>query len=159
MYFALKKPRTFVEHLINLLSGCGGYCHSELIFVSTGRALSSFPGGGVQWVSHTYPPDEWDLWDIGYEWAEDFIVEWAEREIGSPYDFAGVARFVLKFLRQSRTAWFCSEIDVTAVQQCNVFRSAKPWKVSPNRVAKMLKRAKFRRVARVPLTSLRLVTG
>ena len=149
MYVALKRPQTFKERLINWLSGAGGFCHSELIFPTAGRALTSLPKTGVRWVIHTYPADLWELWDIGYEWAEDFVQEWARKEIGSPYDWKGVFRFVLKFLRQSKCCWFCSEIDVAAMQQCNLFRRVKPWKVSPNRLRSMLKRAGFRRVRQV----------
>lgn len=148
MHVALKKPQRFYERLIDWLSGARGYCHAELIFTSDVESLTSLAAGGVQWLDRRYPAAEWDVWDVGFEWAEDLVADWADGEIGCKYDYLGVLRFLLKFLRQSPKRWFCSEIVTAALQQCSLFRHLKPWKVSPNKLAKMLEHFGFTRFDR-----------
>ena len=133
----------------NIFSGFGGYSHSELVF-SDGYAFTSTTKGpaglaGAQFFTRQegYPSWEWSLTAVpATPEQEDAVRAWAAATVkesvttGSGYDWAGILRFVFPWMKEHPNDWFCSEIVVAALQSIGLFAGLKPWKVSPNRLAK-----------------------
>lgn len=68
------------------------------------------------------------------------IAAFAKEQLGKPYDYAMVARFVSRRheSRSSRGKWFCSELVFAACKQAgvNLLRATDPWEVSPGMLAR-----------------------
>lgn len=47
-------------------------------------------------------------------------IQWADQQIGKPYDFGGVFRFVTRWRKQQDEKWFCSELVFQAVLEGGV---------------------------------------
>lgn len=119
-------------HLIDAFSGFGGVCHCELVFAN-GDCFSSTLEEGVRFTRRDLTG--WILEPLDLTAGEEEIVRvFGQRELGSPYDKWGVARFVLPFLKESPTAWFCSEICIAGLARVNRLMQYDPWRVSPNRL-------------------------
>ena len=63
-----------------------------------------------------------------YAYARD----WFDFNLGAPYDLMGNVRFVLPFLADSDTGWFCSEAFGAAL------RWREPWRNGPNGAAALV---------------------
>lgn len=68
--------------------------------------------------------------------APDLLKAFLRAQLGKPYDYVMVLRFLSRVQRQSDAAqakWFCSELVCAALQQVGVslFRDTSPWEVSP----------------------------
>lgn len=124
---------------VNWLSGNGGFDHTELL-LSDGTAISSAADtNGV----HILPdfimkPGEWVALEITDHVDEKVVLDFARSELGSGYDYAGVMRFVLPWMKQHPDDWFCSEFVIACCQQVGLFRDLTPWKVSPNALARIV---------------------
>lgn len=46
--------------------------------------------------------------------------EWLEAQLGKPYDFGGVARFITRWRKEQDDKWFCSEAGFRWSQVCGV---------------------------------------
>jgi hypothetical protein len=114
--------------------------HSELAF-SNGLSLTATTDEGIVLRENTYAPhiDFWRFRDVPGATAEDeaAIIAWAENEIterkahGYGYDFRGVIRFVLPFMRQSSTNYFCSEAAISGLQQRRYLPGTDAWRICP----------------------------
>lgn len=147
MRIAHRKNVLFRDHAwwdtaVNLASGCGGFCHSELVF-DNGESFTSTteyaPATLVYPSAHDsihlartngpllrrikMPDWEWQFTELDltreqesevYRWAVETIDQSIKDQAG--YDWRGVLRFVFKFLKQHPQDWFCSEIVVAALQ-------------------------------------------
>lgn len=113
----------------------GHYGHIALQF-SDGSVLTSHAERGVVIDALDYPPDAWDAFE--FQADEAAIRAWAAPELGAPYDYAGVIRFLVPLIHQDPNRWFCSEICCAALQQVGLFADVEAWRVSPNKLAKML---------------------
>jgi len=106
------------------------YSHVELLQGDDGyggrRAISSSGrDGGVRIKHIDFHPDRWDM--VRLEgWCRPDAWERACRHLGAPYDWSGIlGTFGLPIWRQSREAWWCSELLAYAVGLSH------PWVQSP----------------------------
>lgn len=113
-----KKGRSpyFSDRLIRWVTK-SPYSHCEIAIAQDNghyRCLSSHVrDGGVREKILRLAPENWDIVPASLE-AEAALAFFA-REKGSGYDYSGVLRFVLPFLRASKTRWFCSEFVAAAL--------------------------------------------
>ena len=86
-------------------------------------------------------PKYWDTIEIKMsKEQEEIIKKWCETELDCKYDWAGI--FLSQFIPlgiQSKTKWFCSEICVAALQQVGMLDGIKPYRVSPNKLSKLIR--------------------
>jgi len=70
----------------------------------------------------------------------DALLAFAARQVGKPYDFTMVCRFVSRQneARKSSGKWFCSELVFAALAEAGVrlFARTEPWEVSPALLAR-----------------------
>lgn len=68
------------------------------------------------------------------------VFDFAQRQLGKPYDYTMVARFVSRRQesRPSSGKWFCSELCYAALLHAGVplLRCTEPWEVSPGLLAR-----------------------
>ncbi len=71
---------------------------------------------------------------------EDRVIAFAQRQVGKPYDWTMVIRFVTRKqeARESSGKWFCSEMAYAALwyNGLSLLRDTKPWEVSPGLLAR-----------------------
>jgi hypothetical protein len=159
----LFRDRAWWDTAVNLLSGCGGYAHSELIF-DNGESWTSttqfdpatliYPSApdmaalkrtnGPLLRQINFPGWEYDFTEVHlddaqklqvYRWCVETIDQSIKDQAG--YDWNGIARFVLPWMKEHRADWFCSEAVVAALQTAGMFRGLKAWTISPNRLWKL----------------------
>jgi uncharacterized protein YycO len=74
------------------------------------------------------------------ETQEEDVAWFLFQQLGKPYDWTMVARFVTRRdeSRASSGKWFCSELVYAAFKQAGVplLRATEPWEVSPGLLAK-----------------------
>jgi hypothetical protein len=160
------------------MSGGGGYVHTDLVrgvesFTSVSRfdehtAVYPTPAFCLAVGRHSGPvirriefsPETHDMIDLDVtEEQEGVIWQWCRECIdqsvkdGAGYDWFGVMRFAwfIPWARQHPEDWFCSEADVTALQQVagkyhsselvakalqgiGVLAGKKAWYISPNKL-------------------------
>jgi hypothetical protein len=108
----------------------GRFSHCEVIF-SDGMWFSSRPGKGTAYKVRKLD-DNWEVLDL---WVspevEAEVRKWCDSENNCPYDWLGVARFVLGFLKPSEERWFCSEICAAIIQKCGYLNYVEPHKLHP----------------------------
>jgi uncharacterized protein YycO len=65
--------------------------------------------------------------------AEESIHCWLENQVGKPYDYLAILRFLSRRKMYSNNRWFCSELAYEAFQQAgvNLLKHTQPWEVSP----------------------------
>jgi hypothetical protein len=146
----------FVDHAVDCLSGNGGFAHAELVDAN-GRAYSStlrdegIDSHGLKKPNGTrakfieFDPEKWvfiDLPAITLE-QERRAERWffTPEVIDARYDFAGVGRFVLPFMRAHPRRYFCSELVVDMIRAVNpgaLPTDEASHKISPNTLAKIL---------------------
>jgi hypothetical protein len=134
------------ENIRDVLIACftfGPYSHSEFLF-SNGECFSATPVGnaGVRLAPAASVLTDLSKWDflelpINAE-QESNLRTWCNGEVGCPYDWNDVFRFILKFLPEDPNAWFCSEICLAGLQQVGMFKSRRPCNYSPNRFYRLL---------------------
>ena len=112
----------------------GAFSHCELIFSDGLSASASYIDGGVRFkaIDYSQHPEHWDFFDLPDE-LEDYARDWFERNAGAPYDLLGNVRFVLPWVRDSETGWFCSEALGAAL------RWREPWRYGPNGAAALVR--------------------
>ena len=159
----LFRDRAWWDTLVNLASGGGGFAHSELVF-DNGESFTStteFAPATLVYPSATdllhlgrkngpllrrinFPDWEYEFTVVPaspaqklqvYQWCVETIDQSIKDHAG--YDWAGVLRFVFKFLKQHPRDWFCSEAVVAALQTQGWFAHIRPWAVSPNRLREL----------------------
>ena len=159
----LLRDRAWWDTAVNLASGAGGYAHSELIFTN-GQSFTSTtqfdPATAIYPPAKTwailgrkngplvrqieFPAWQWDFTELPvtdtqelwiWKWCVDMIDQSIPDQAG--YDWAGVLRFVFKFMQEHPQDWFCSEAVVAACQQAGFFAGLKPWSISPNRLRRL----------------------
>lgn len=111
------------------------YSHCELAIPQadgTHYCVSShIKDGGVRGRTMRLSPDQWDI--LPCDVTEDAARQLLAAEQGCGYDYLGVLRFVLPFMRQSKRRWFCSELVGTALGM------TKPHKQTPGDVYNYLR--------------------
>ena len=110
----------------------GAYSHCQLVFTDGMSASASWMDNGVRFKRIDYNPEHWDFVQLP-DHLEDFARSWFEFHEGMPYDLQGNVRFVLPFLPDSTSGWFCSEAIAAALQLYE------PYRFGPNGLAAILK--------------------
>lgn len=113
----------------------GPYSHCELVFSDGVSGSASYIDGGVRFKSIDYSkhPEHWDFLALPDE-LEAYARDWFEFNEGLPYDLLGNVRFVLPWVHDSETGWFCSEAMAAAL------KLKEPWRFGPNGLAALLPR-------------------
>ncbi len=113
------------------------YSHAELVFsepLVNGKhfcASASARDGGVRFKSIDLSTGRWDVYDMpGFDWDdENHARQWFLDHEGMPYDYLGLAWFVLPIDGFNNPArYFCSEAIAAAL------RMRQPHKVHPQRL-------------------------
>ena len=99
-----------------------GLCHCEFA-LPDGRRFGSRPGGGAKFYTSGFGADREIVLPVNV--APEALLPWLQKEDGSPYDYLGVFRFAVPFLRGSSDKWFCSELVAAAL------RDLAGWSVDP----------------------------
>jgi hypothetical protein len=109
------------------------YSHCELVFSTDNRGVSvcgssSYLDGGVRIKHMALDPAKWDLLELpGLSDAQ--VRHWFVVHDGQRYDLIGLFGFVLPFVRESQTRWFCSEACAAAIGLGDA------WRYSPGALA------------------------
>ena len=88
------------------------YSHCELVIDGVCWSASA-RDGGVRRKLIDLQSGRWDVFPIHGDRASAWA--WFTAHEGQRYDWAGVMRFSLPFLTNSRTRWFCSEAVAAAL--------------------------------------------
>ena len=114
--------------------GRGPYSHVELVFaerdaVERGELVESWSAswmdGGVRCKPIAFNQSHWHFYEL--PWADAAQARaWFLAHEGEPYDLAGNIRFVLPFISDSRSGWFCSEAIAAALGW------SEAWRYEPN---------------------------
>lgn len=109
------------------------YSHCELVFSTDSHGVSmcgssSYLDGGVRIKNMALDPAKWDLMDLpGFNPVA--ASTWFDVHAGERYDLLGLFGFVLPFMRDDTTRWFCSEACAAAVGLGDA------WRYSPGALA------------------------
>jgi len=65
------------------------------------------------------------------------IIEFLEAQVGKPYNYSGIVRFITRSDLDPRDSWFCSELVFAAFQYAgiNLFERVKAVKIPPGMLA------------------------
>lgn len=112
----------------------GSYSHVAVLFDRHDLYESVKWAGVIQRCleEHDYEAD-WLRLD-GWRAFESRMRHIAVSRLGQPYDWRAIIRFVDRRRWYRNDAWFCSEFGYSLATSSGVqlFRSTKPWEVSPN---------------------------
>jgi uncharacterized protein YycO len=137
---ALYKGRSLLSRLIRWRTW-SEYSHAAWV-CPDGSVIEAWKGGVRHapgpLVQHE-PGTEVDLFEVkGLCVAKAWRVqEFLLRQIGKPYDYAGILGFVLAAKTENPDCWFCSELVFAALKGVGVelLSRVPPWKVSPGMLA------------------------
>lgn len=88
----------------------GTYSHCELLFPDGQMFSSDAWSGGVRW-NDNYNLDNWDIIEIDIpDFKLSTLEDWCTSKQNKKYDWLGVVRFIVPFLKQDPDKWFCSEL-------------------------------------------------
>jgi len=139
----LYKSPTVISTLIRWQTR-GLYSHAALH--RDGVAIEAWHKGGVQKgpIGHLHGPKTTiDIFRINEFLFESKAWAWADSQVGKPYDFTMVARFLSRRGESSRSKekLFCSELVFNALRQgaLELFKQTQGWEVSPD----LLKRSPY----------------
>lgn len=136
---ALYKGKGIISSLIKWQSD-GVYSHAA-IWLPDGNVIESWAPGGVRrdptpWTAHndTTDIDRFRV-TIPVDWEK--ALAFLHGEIGQPYDYLAIARFMTRLRGASDKAWFCSELVYMAllVGGAEILRRTQAWQVSPSKLA------------------------
>lgn len=140
MKLAFLKGEGFVAKMIRLWTR-GPYSHVELVFSDmVAFSCAQTDSMHTRFQNIYFDTKYWTLVDVNVsEEDEKKIRTWCESEVGCAYDWTGIilSQFI-PFGYQSKTKWFCSEVCVAALQQVGLFPKIKAWRVSPNKLYKLI---------------------
>lgn len=113
-----KAPGSIFDRLIRIVTR-SPYSHVELVIDGVCWS-SSQPDGGVRGKRFAIDPARWDTLHIQADAAA--VAIWFAGHQGTPYDYLGALRCVIKWLPNSATKWFCSEACAAALRIDNSAR-------------------------------------
>lgn len=119
--FVKAKAGSIGDWFTSLFNEGTGLCHCEFA-LPDGRRFGARSGGTRFYTSGFGAAREIVL---PTNLPPETLLPWLQKEVGSPYDYLGVFRFVLPFLRGSNDRWFCSELVATAL------RDLAGWQIEP----------------------------
>lgn len=104
------------------------YSHCELVINGTCYSASA-RDKGVRWKYIDLTSGHWDLVKVYGD--ENKALAWFAEHQGQSYDWTGVIRFLIPFLRQRPGKWFCSEAVAEALDMPESAR------ITPGKLHKM----------------------
>lgn len=120
----LEDPGAFLTHVLICIRTLSKYSHAELVI--DGKCWSSSEkDGGVRGKIIDLDSGHWDVYPV--EWKSDDPVKalaWFLDHDGDHYDWMGVLRFVLPFVKQKTNEYFCSEAIAAALGAVNTDKLA-----------------------------------
>jgi uncharacterized protein YycO len=113
----------------------GIYSHSAIIVDGVLYEASEFKGVHNKIAEKRNDRYFDDYQIVLTEKQEEDIAKFLDRQLGKPYDYTMVLRFITRQQedRKSVGKWFCSELVFAAVQKVgvNLLNNAEPWEISP----------------------------
>jgi len=109
------------------------YAHAA-IRLPDGRVLEAWQGRGVR-IKRLQDWDGVDAYTVpgvdAFQWRE--VIQFAVDQIGKPYDYLAIARFVTRRTMPDNARWFCSELVFESLRQAGVvlLNRVDAWQVSP----------------------------
>lgn len=138
MKVVLFKTKGFVQSLIKWQTR-SKYSHAAIL-TSDGVLIEATTPGGVRAIANWKQTPDAELFGIEGVINENSAIAFLSAQIGKPYDYLMVARFVsrLQESRRSSGKWFCSELVFAALQKAGItlLRDTEPWEVSPGLLAR-----------------------
>lgn len=115
------------------------FSHCELVF-SNDEMFSADAWTGTTRFTRSFTPAHWELVPITIgEDQEALLYQWCLDRVGKKYDWLGVFGFVLPFIKQDSSRWFCSEICGAALKSVGkVPVGVKTSKLSPQGLYELL---------------------
>jgi uncharacterized protein YycO len=113
----------------------GIYSHSAIIVDGVLYEASEFKGVHNKIADKRNDRYFDDYQIILSEQQEEDLIRFLDRQLGKPYDYTMVLRFITRQQedRKSVGKWFCSELVFAAVQKVgvNLLNNVEPWEISP----------------------------
>lgn len=144
MLIALHKGRGLISRLIGWQTR-SAYTHASIV-LDSGEVIEAREFQGVRLLPHLPSDEDIDVFEVTGVTAtasadqRRVITAWLMSQLGKPYDYTMVARFVSRRQesRKSSGKWFCSELVFAALQKAgvNLLARCEPWEVSPALLSK-----------------------
>ena len=146
MKVVLFKSKGFFQSLIKWQTR-SKYSHAAIL-TSDGVLIEATTPGGVRAIADWKQTPDAEIFKVegfGGYWGqrredENKAIAFLSEQIGKPYDYLMVARFVSRLQESRRTSgkWFCSELVFAAMQKADItlLRDTEPWEVSPGLLAR-----------------------
>jgi len=141
MLVGLHKGKSWLSRLIRWQTR-SQYSHASAVLLGLDPVtIEAVEGIGVHKLGFRgFQPDvDYFLAPLTEE-QERAAVEFLEEQIGKPYDWSMVARFISRRQEARKTSgkWFCSELVFAAIKKAGValLSGCEPWEVSPGLLAK-----------------------
>lgn len=141
MLLAFYKPTTWKDRLVCWFTD-KKYSHVSIEF-SNGDVVEASPKYGVRKVGLIEEAavlgDVIDFYEITVDCDEAKVRKFVNKQIGKPYDWPMVIRFVIRKGRDKPhdKSWFCSELVYSAIEAGGVklLDNIEAWKVTPGELA------------------------
>lgn len=141
MQIALHRAPGIIARLIRWQTR-GGYSHASIL-LRGGAVIESREGKGVRCLPRLERRKGEVIHLFNFDHTpeqEKAIAAFLNAQIGKPYDYTMVARFLTR-RQQSRAQsgkWFCSELVYAALARAGIplLRATEPWEVSPGLLAR-----------------------
>lgn len=139
MLVALHRGRGFIAKAIQWQTR-SVYSHASVIFEESGVVIEAREFKGVRsilWDEVVASGETVDVFRVKglVPEAEEAVWEFLQAQLGKPYDYTMVARFITReqAAREESGKWFCSELVFAAFAQAGVklLERIEPWAVSP----------------------------
>lgn len=137
MLVALHKGTGFVSRAIQWQTR-SPYSHASMVFgVNFTDVIEAREFAGVRRLDFLDQAENIDLFTVDVtEYESEIIRQFALAQVGKPYDYVSVLRFVSRrqASRESSGKWFCSELVFAAFRKAgiNLLARVEPWAVSPD---------------------------
>lgn len=110
-----KDPGKLIGHIAVCIRTLSIYSHAELV-IDRVCYTSSVRDGGVRSKVIDVNDGHWDVREVHPYWDDkEMALKWFKEHDGLPYDWWGIVRFVLPFVKQKDGQWFCSEAVAAAL--------------------------------------------
>lgn len=110
----LDDPSKYIAEAAICIGTLSKYSHAELVIDGVCWS-SSVRDGGVRQKQIDLDSGHWDVYEVLDVFDEAQALEWFKAHEGNPYDWMGIVRFVLPFVKQRPDQFFCSEAVATAL--------------------------------------------
>ncbi len=139
MLVALHRGRGFIAKAIQWQTR-SAYSHASVVFEGSGVVIEAREFKGVRsilWDEVVAKGEQVDVFRVKglVPEAEGAVWEFLQAQLGKPYDYTMVARFITRRqgAREESGKWFCSELVFAALAKAGVrlLERIEPWAVSP----------------------------